>query len=226
MSQINWEKVLRVLEELIRFYLGMHKSPLTADNWEELVWAALAFMYGEENVDWSPRSHRDVDIIAKINGKSYKIGLKAGIIKKDRIGREFLELSSYRLTTHEKLEDKLVDAFNRNKNNDFYLICGRLEEISVIEYRVYRIDSQQLFPDIMRNPNLWQLDEKAKKWVFTQSQNLGFTRVEIIRKMSDQLWYEIPVKHQSLKELFNIRVNKKDLGKGLMEYLKQRLNQV
>ncbi|MEM0050873.1 MAG: hypothetical protein QXW39_10140 [Candidatus Bathyarchaeia archaeon] len=112
------------------------------------------------------------------------------------------------------------------KTNDFYLICGRLEEISVIEYRVYRIDSQQLFPAIMRDPNLWQLDEKAEKWVFTQSQSLGFTRVEIIRKMSDQLWYGIPVKHQSLKELLSIRVNKKDLGKGLMDYLKQRFNQV
>ncbi|MEM0296488.1 MAG: hypothetical protein QXU35_01765 [Zestosphaera sp.] len=100
----------------MKFYLGMHRSPLTADNWEELVWAALAFMYGEEKVDWPPRSHRDVDIVVKINGGSYKIGLKAGVIKRDKKGREFLELSSYRLTTYEKLKDKLEDAFNRNKN--------------------------------------------------------------------------------------------------------------
>ncbi|MEM0325719.1 MAG: hypothetical protein QW733_01625 [Desulfurococcaceae archaeon] len=223
MSQINWNELARILEELIKFYTSIHMIPITADNWEELVWATLAFMYGEEKIDWTPRSHRDTDIIVKVNNYHYRIGLKAGVIKRNKKGQEFLELSSFRLTTYEKLEDKLQDAYNRNKKNDFYLICGRLEEASAIEYRVYIIDSQHLFPSLMCNPDLWQLDSKAKKWVFTQHQSLGFARVEIIRKMSDQLWYEIPVKHQNLKELLKIRVNRRDLGKGLINYIKQKL---
>ncbi|MEM4896534.1 MAG: hypothetical protein QXQ93_09145 [Ignisphaera sp.] len=221
MIQIDWEKVKDILKELMKFYLGMHKTPITADNWEELVWATLVFMYGEEKVDWSPRSHRDIDIILRVDNKDYKIALKAGTIIRDK-GQEVLELSSFRLTTHEKLENKLKDAYERNNKNDFYLICGRLEETSAIEYRVYRINSKQLFPSEMLNPNLWQLDRRGKIWIFTQSQRLGFARVEIRRKMSDQLWYKIPVKYQGLEELLKVKVNRKDLGKGLIDYLKQR----
>lgn len=222
MSSLDWNRLSKLLEKLMIFYLHMHVNPITADSWEEIAWAALAFMYGEDRVDWKPRSHREVDIIVNLQGTKYNIGLKAGEITPVG-GRRILTLSSFRLTKYDDLRDKLEDAYERNKSNHFYLICAREEQQErqrLIRYSVYKVDSKRLFPEEMRNKESWipEPKEKPQAWVLKSdaATRLGFERVEIRRKMSDQLWYKIPVPNSILRleELVSVNVPEKKSRKG------------
>ena len=115
------KKFSKLIGKLIEFKSGVTKLPIKATSWEELIWAALVFMYGDGNVDWDSQSHeKSVDIKVKVNGRVSKISAKGGAIKEG-----LLTVSSYRLTTFNKLKDKLNFIKNQHKNFNFYLICAR-----------------------------------------------------------------------------------------------------
>ena len=74
------QRFSRILRDLIRFKAGTSKVPIRAENWDELIWATLVFMFGEEKVDWDPQAHeKSVDI--KVDGVAGKI-TKANIEKR------------------------------------------------------------------------------------------------------------------------------------------------
>lgn len=210
----NETKFSSTIEKLIKFKSSTTTLPIKDTSWEELIWAALVFLYGDDKVVWNSQSHeKSVDIKAKINGSILKISAKGSVIKNN-----FLTLSSYRLTTFSSLEKKLAFIKAQHNNFDFYLICAREldKEHQRIIYNVIKTPAIKLAPTKMLNKNNW----KKTKTGYELKQGLGLA-AKIVFKMSDQLWYLIPLNYFSKDEkLINISISIKELGKGLINYLK------
>lgn len=215
---LNDKKFSKVVGQLIKFKSGMTRVPIKDTSWEELIWAALVFMYGENKVDWNSQSHeKSVDIKAKINGKILKISAKGGTIENGS-----LKVSSYRLTTFSKLEDKLDFIKNQHENFDFYLICAR--EINKadgsMKYIVIKAPSWKLAPSGMLNAKNW----KRTKTGYELKKGIGLD-AKIVFKMSNQLWYAIPVGYFSSSEkIVEVSIPYRELGRGLLQFLKSKLS--
>lgn len=214
--KLNQNRFSKILQELIRFKAGTTRVPIRAENWEELIWAALAFMFGDENINWDPQSHeKSVDITVKMNRNTIKISAKAGEIKNN-----IIPISSYRLTTFNSLNEKLSFIRAQASNFDFYIICAREVKKDNIIYYVIKASSHKLAPKWLTN---------KKNWIKT---NGGYIlkddfefMAKIIFKMSDQLWLYIPIKYFSKKEIISIiKIPIDSLGKGLLEYLKEHIS--
>jgi len=207
------KKFSKVIKQLIKFKAGTTKIPIKDVSWEELIWAALVFIHGDKNVDWDSQSHeKSVDIKAKIDNKVVKISAKGGQIKNG-----ILTVSSYRLTTFNTLEKKLDFIKNQHSNFDFYLICTREidEGKGTINYLVIKAASKKLALPAMLNINNW---EKTKNG-YEFKEDIGFG-AKIVFKMSNQLWYSIPLDYFSTGEkLASISIPIKELGKGLVDFL-------
>lgn len=211
---LNTQSFSEILEELIKFRTGTTKLPIKDTSWEELIWASLVFMYGEDNVNWDSQSHKkSVDVEVKINGDSVNLSAKGGVIKKDN-----LSVSSYRLTTFPTLEEKLDFIKKQHKSFDFYLICAREidKRKQLITYSILKVGSEKLAPSYMLVPKNW----KKTKYGYELRQRNDFF-AKIVSKMSDQLWYSIPLTYFSKDELLiRISLSSRDLGKGLIDFLK------
>lgn len=208
------KKFSNVIEKLIEFKSGVTKIPISASSWEELIWAALIFMYGDGNVDWDSQSHeKSVDIEAKVNGDVLKISAKGGIIKDN-----LLTISSYRLTTFYTLKDKLSFIKNQHNNFDFYLICAReIDKTNeATNYLVIKTPATKLAPVQMFNIKNW----KKTKSGYELKGGSDFD-AKIVSKMSNQLWYSIPINYFSNSEkLISVSIPNKDLGLKLIDFLK------
>ena len=208
------KKFSKLIGKLIEFKSGVTKLPIKATSWEELIWAALVFMYGDGNVDWDSQSHeKSVDIKVKVNGRVSKISAKGGAIKEG-----LLTVSSYRLTTFNKLKDKLNFIKNQHKNFNFYLICAR--EINqankTTNYIVIKTPATKLAPVAMLDEKNW----KKTKGGYEFKLGTGFD-AKIVSKMSSQLWYTIPVSYFSKREkIVSTSIPDKELGIKLIDFLK------
>ena len=211
---LNNKTFSHILEELIRFRTGTTKLPIKDTSWEELIWASLVFIYGEDNVNWDSQSHeKSIDIKVKINGDSLKISAKGGVIKNGN-----LSVSSYRLTTFRTLKEKLDFIKNQHESFDFYLICAREIEKTkqMVTYSIIKIDSKKLAPNYMLISENW----KKTKSGYELKQNKEFS-AKMVSKMSDQLWYSIPFSYFLKNEILaHISISSKNLGKGLIDFLK------
>jgi len=207
-------KFARIVKELIKFKSGSTKVPIRAESWEELIWATLVFMFGEDKVEWNPQSHeKSVDIKAQINGKVLKISAKAGEIKKGEIA-----VSSYRLTTFNKLNEQLEFIKNQHRNFDFYLICAREINFKSITYRVFKTEPKRLAPEWLTDKNNWQRTKSG----YGLKDGFSF-QAQIVFKMSNQLWYQIPIVYFKPQEkLATVSIPRELLGKGLIEFLKSK----
>lgn len=208
------QKFSKIVQELIRFKSGITKVPIKAESWEELIWAALVFMFGgEKKVDWNPQSHeKSVDIKVKINGDALKISAKAGEIKNNKI-----IISSYRLTTFDNLDDKLNFIKNQHNSFDFYLICARKIGKDSITYYVIKIPSEKMAPSWLTDKNNWTKSSQG----YNLKENLGFN-AKIVFKMSNQLWYSVPIDYFSETEkIAQVTIPLARLGKGLIKFLKK-----
>ena len=212
--RLDIQKFSKIVQELIRFKSGTTKVPIRAGSWEELIWATLVFMFGDEKVYWDPQSHeKSVDIKVKMNGDILRISAKAGEIKNNKIA-----ISSYRLTTFDNLEDKL--SFIRDQHNSFgfYLICAREIKKDTISYYVIKVPSDRLAPTWLTDKNNWA----KTKFGYELKEGFGFN-ARIVFKMSHQLWYSIPVDYFSHEEMVTkVTIPLEELGKGLVEFLKSR----
>jgi len=211
---LDIKKFSEIIKELIKFKSGTTQVPIRAQSWEELIWATLVFMFGDDNVDWDPQSHeKSVDVKVKINDDILRISAKAGQIKNG-----IISISSYRLTTFNNLKEKLKFIRIQHDNLDFYLICVREMKESNITYYVIKAKANKLAPE-------WLTDER--NWISTRSghelkDNLSFG-ARIVFKMSNQLWYSIPINYFSSNEiLFKVSIPRSSLGSGLIEFLKRR----
>ncbi|MEM3504463.1 MAG: hypothetical protein QW134_09615 [Nitrososphaeria archaeon] len=212
------KKFSELLKKLIEFKSGVTKIPIKDLGWEELIWATLLFMYGDEKVKWNPQSHnKSVDIVAEIDqNKECKISAKAGKISTKK-NKFFLTISSYRLTSFNSLNDMLDFIKNQHNSFDYYLICARQNKKEQVKYIAYKIKSTRLAPE-------WFL--KSQNW---QENNSGYElknsfefEAKIVKKMSNQLWYYIPLTYFSDDEkMLEIGINKDELGRNLIDFLRK-----
>lgn len=206
----NSQKFSKVIGKLVEFKSGTTRVHVNSTSWEELIWAALVFLYGEEKVDWDHKSHeKSVDIKAKINGKVFKISAKAGAIKGG-----ILTISSYRLTTFNNLADKLKFIKNQHNNLDFYLTCSKTIQKEKIIYTIIKMKPNKLAPDWMMKEENWTKTKNGYQL------NPGFDfNAKIVTKMSNQLWYTIPTSYIAGDILTKIEILEKNLGKELIKFL-------
>lgn len=207
------KKFSEIIKKLIEFKSGTTTIPIKNASWEELIWATLVFMYGHSNVYWNSQSHeKSVDIKVNVNDSLIKISAKGGIIKND-----LLSISSYRLTTFNKLEDKLNFIRDQHQKFNFYLICAReIDEANkAVNYLVIKVPSVELAPSGMLNIKNWE----ETKTGYELKNGLGF-KAKIVFKMSNQLWYLIPLDYFSDDEkLLKVSIPVKGLGGGLIDFL-------
>lgn len=205
----------KIVSKLIKFKSGTTRIPINATSWEELIWATLVFMYGDENVDWDSQSHeKSIDIEVKINGKIIKISAKGGTIKNN-----LLTVSSYRLTTFDTLDKKLEFIENQHSKLDFYLICAREVKTDGITYKIIKTLPDKMASRWMTKEKNW----KKAKYGYELKKGFDFS-AKIVSKMSNQLWYSIPLDYFSPKEILaEIHIPKSDLGKDLVTFLKKQL---
>lgn len=153
-----------------------------------------------------------MDIKAIINKKEVKISAKGGIIKNN-----ILSVSSYRLTSFNNLRDKLNFVKQQHINFDFYLICAReVRKDQTINYLVIKTSPTKLAPPAMLDERSWK---RTKNGYELKGGTVKFN-AKIVSKMSDQLWYSIPLSYFSDNEkIVNVSISKKELGKGLVDFL-------
>ncbi|MCP6726515.1 MAG: hypothetical protein KJI69_00520 [Patescibacteria group bacterium] len=207
----------RIVKELIEFHSGRTTLPIGAQSWEELIWATLAFMYGQDKVDWDPQSHeKSVDVRVKIGKRTLAISAKAGVVKNDT-----LSISSYRLTTFDNLKEKLQFIEKQHNTFDSYLICARKITKTSRTYSVIKTTPQKMAPQWLVDPKNWV----KMKTGYELKSKFDFS-AKIVSKMSEQLWYSIPLNYFSQAEiLVTISVQNKDLGRGLLDFLQEKFSQ-
>ncbi|MBN1383384.1 MAG: hypothetical protein JW983_00690 [Elusimicrobia bacterium] len=212
--RLDEARFVEIVSELIKFKSSTTRIPIKATSWEELICATLIFMYGADKINWDPQSHeKSIDITFKTNGDIFKVSAKAGEIKKG-----ILTISSYRLTTFNTLNEKLNFIKKQHNSFDFYLICARAVEGNFITYNVIKAQAKRLADAWFTDNKNWSKSSGG----YILKSGLGFN-ANICHKMSDQLWYSIPMSYFNTDEVIaHIPVNKNDLGKGLVEFLKER----
>jgi len=209
LNRVNWNRFKELATKLIEFKAKISRMPIRAENWEEVIYAVLLYM--EYEVTWEPTSHtKGVDLEIKINGEILKISAKGGKITDN----QELTLSSYRLTRFGTLP-KMLEFLNKNATElDVYLICAREEKQDSVKYHIFRILPNALVPEKALNPNNWE--ESDQGWKLKA--DVGF-EASIVKKMSNQLWYSIPLNFSHLERLTIVKISKKDIGSTLVEIL-------
>jgi len=209
LNRVNWNRFKELATKLIEFKAKISRMPIRAENWEEVIYAVLLYM--EYEVTWEPTSHtKGVDLEIKINGEILKISAKGGKITDN----QELTLSSYRLTRFGTLP-KMLEFLNKNATElDVYLICAREEKQDSVKYHIFRTLPNALVPEKALNPNNWE--ESDQGWKLKA--DVGF-EASIVKKMSNQLWYSIPLNFSHLERLTIVKISKKDIGSTLVEIL-------
>ncbi|NQS90275.1 hypothetical protein HQ584_10855 [Patescibacteria group bacterium] len=209
LNKVNWNKFKELATKLIEFKTKISRVPIRAESWEEVIYAVLLYM--EYEVSWEPTSHaKGVDLEIKINGEILKISAKGGKVTNN----QELTLSSYRLTRFGTLS-KMLEFLNKNATElDVYLICAREEERDSVKYHIFKILPNAIIPEKALNPNNWE--ENDQRWKLKA--DVGF-EASIVKKMSNQLWYSIPLNFSHLEQLTIVKISKKDIGSTLVEIL-------
>ena len=209
LNRVNWNRFKELATKLIEFKAKISRMPIRAENWEEVIYAVLLYM--EYEVTWEPTSHtKGVDLEIKINGEILKISAKGGKITDN----QELTLSSYRLTRFGTLP-KMLEFLNKNATElDVYLICAREEKQDSVKYHIFRILPKALVPEKVLNPNNWE--ESDQGWKLKA--DVGF-EASIVKKLSNQLWYSIPLNFSHLERLTIVKISRKDIGSTLVKIL-------
>jgi len=205
-EKVNWERFSRLVQKLINYKTKHSRVPINAESWEEVIYVALAHMFTKETVKWDMGSHtKGVDVEVKINGDIILISAKGGKINV----KNYLSISSYRLTRYNALTDKLSFLYENAKKLDVYLICSRNEDGNLLKYRIFKINSLGLVPPLFLNLSSWR--ETSQAWILTKHKEVGF-EARIVKSMSHQLWYSIPINFEKIETLCEISLTKDELG--------------
>lgn len=209
LNKVNWNRFKELATKLIEFKAKISRTPIRAESWEEVIYAVLLYM--EYEVSWEPTSHtKGIDLEIKVNGESLKISAKGGEIIKN----QKLTLSSYRLTRYTTLS-QMLEFLNKNATElHVYLICAREEKRASVKYHIFKILPEALVPEKALNPNNWE--ESNQEWKLRA--DVGFD-ARIVKKMSNQLWYSIPLNFPHLERLTVVEIFKKDIGSVLVKIL-------
>ncbi len=186
---VDWNEFTTKVGTILRNSSLLSELPVAGDRWEEVL--AAVFRRMGLIVTWTAGSHRPgADIELSLTGyKPVQISVKAGGIKTRRdaaggVNRTVPNFSSYRLTTHPTIEDKVAFIDADSKQIDWYLFAARKETAQTRTYQIYLAKSSII-------------QAKKAAWTVTKGgwegqQEEGVT-MKITRNMSDQLWLDIPV---------------------------------
>lgn len=209
----NWEEFSIKLKKLFEFDCANTRVAINADRWEEFIYIVLKNMgekYEEKNPKWILGSHQPG---ADMWIDKFSISAKSG-----KIQNGCLEISSYRLTRFKNIEEmkKFIDS-PMGKNFDIYLCSARTDQKNGDRiYRIFLIGA-----NIFQAKKLKWKDMHLKNGVdhsgWRGTNNKGI-KVEIRRKMSNQLWMTIPLRMCNL--LFEITMSKDKMGSGADKVLK------
>lgn len=215
-NKLDNQQFSKIIQALIKFRSENTTIKIGDVSWEELIWAALVFIFGEDNVGWKSTSHeKSVDIRVKIGGKLLKISAKGG-----KINNGMLILSSYRLTTFDNLNEKLKFIRNQHNNFNFYFICAKEIKGENVIYHVIKIPSERLAPSWLTEAGNWTKTKNA----YELKKGFSFD-AKIVYKMSNQLWYSIPINYFLPEEkITTVSIPFRDLGRGLMSFLEKKFN--
>lgn len=217
-KNINWENFKKYIAELIRFKSKTTFTPINAESWEELIYVALVCMEYGDKVEWKLGSHeKGVDLKVKLNGKVISISAKATKVKKTR-GKEYISISSYRLTRYRTLDEMLNFLNEESRKLDFYLLCIREEKGKNLIYKVLKVAPKDIFPSPFLMPQNWEQYTGGWKTKDNLSKQWGLS-ANIVRKMSNQLWITIPLNLINLKQLTSVEVPKEELGVMLFAWI-------
>lgn len=211
---INWARFKELATKLIEYQARVTRIPIRAESWEEVIYAVLLYM--EHEVSWDPTSHaKGVDLEVRI-GKGVFDQQKVTISAKGgKIDDSTLSLSSYRLTRFRSLGSMLEFLKHNAEEIDIYLICAREEQYEHRIYNIFKVTPSALIPDAALDPKNWRETDQA--WIL--SADVGF-EARIVKSMSNQLWYSIPIDFPHLERLSTVKVSKSEMGSMLHEILK------
>lgn len=209
----NWGEFSEKLKKLFEFDCANTRVAINADRWEEFIYIVLKNMgekYNGKDPKWILGSHQPgTDIWID----KFFVSAKSGNIQNGN-----LIISSYRLTRFENIEEmkEFIDS-PAGKNFDIYLCSARVDQKNGDRiYKIFLVDA-----DVFRAKKLKWEDMHLKNgavhsgWRGTNNKGI---KVEIRRKMSNQLWLTIPLLMCNL--LFEITMLKDKMGSGADKVLK------
>ena len=110
----------------------------------------------------------------------------------------------------------MLEFLNKNATElDIYLVCAREEDQDNINYHIFSILPNTLVPEEILDANNWK--ENSKEWKLKA--NVGF-EASIVKQMSNQLWYSIPLTFPYLEQLAVVKISKSEIGSTILEILK------
>lgn len=199
-EEFDWKKTSELLKKLLKFNSKNSITPINADRWEELIYNTLKFM--GEKTKWNLGSHQPG---ADIWTDKFAISAKSGKIQDNNI-----VMSSYRLTRFDDIEEmkKFIDS-KEGKNFDFYLCCVRTENPNGSRiYDIYFVDADVFHASDLDWEDMYLRGGKTHSgWRGINERGI---KVEIRRKMSNQLWMYIPL--ELCKKLLEVTISREELG--------------
>lgn len=171
--------------------------PINSDRWEEFIFTTLRDMgeaYQGSEPKWVRGSHAPG---ADVWTDKFAISAKSGSLKNG-----FLVLSSCRLTRFKNLEEMIMFLDGPSgKNFDFYLCCARVETKSELTYQVYKVPVDVFVAS--------SVDWRKTKSGWDGSSSNGVI-ASIVKKMSNQLWLNIPI--GLCEKITEFKISLSDLG--------------
>ena len=183
---INYKQLTDELISHFGEYHNLLDVPINGLIWENLLYNSL--INQSNNVIWKSGSHQTG---TDIQFEGIGISCKGGRLKGNK--KDKFKVSSYRSTSYKTLEEKI--NFFSEKHEDVYFCLSYEDAKTKHEYRLFTFDA-----DI--------LDYRSLNWKETKSgwKGVGIFQAEIRKKMSDQLWLQLPV--HLLTEQFHITIEK------------------
>jgi len=207
-NELNWDRFKELAAKLIDYKAKVSSVPVRAESWEEVIYAVLLYM--EYEVTWDPTSHaKGVDVEVSIGQETIRISAKGG-----KINNQMLSLSSYRLTRFGSFANMLGFLKDNADELDIYLICAREAKYRLVRYNVFKLLPKELVPDMALKAENWE--ENNQGWELKA--NIGF-EARIVKSMSSQLWYSIPLGFPPLERLATVEIPESEIGSKLVEIL-------
>jgi hypothetical protein len=207
LDQFDWPGFAARTKKLIAYISAATRTPINSELWEEVIFHALRSMgekYKGESPKWISGSHAAG---ADIWTDKFGISAKGGTLKKETV-----KISSYRLTSHDTLEEMIAFIDGPGKNFDFYLCCAKKKDTATERtYNVLLVPADVFAAKELKwHETFSKKDGKQNGWKGVNEQGVI---VGIHRKMSNQLWIELPL--SMCQSLAQITIPKAELGKSL-----------
>lgn len=189
------KKVRKSLEDYFTRHHSIYTQKVSSTQWEELSYKA--FKDNKYSPDWDAGSHKKgTDIDMDGEGLSYKTGVEKYRKKDDH---RYYSFSGSRLTSYETLTEKVQALENSVEDVIVFLGCDIkiADEKTEYEYTISLLDKKRIPYKKLK----W--DESNKNCIKGMDKNSKF-KCDIRKKMSSQIWYELPYEWLTIAHKFNI----------------------